>query len=128
MGSLRSIFERLPGMGDVLNQIPPEALDDRELTKVKAMIQSMTNAERNNPDILDESRFGRIARGSGRDIQEVRDLYERFLQVRSMMGQLGQRVRTELDRRKKRAISVTQIERNFGISTSEGRPFLEAEL
>jgi signal recognition particle subunit SRP54 len=90
MGSLRSIFERLPGMGDMLSQIPAEALDDRELTKVKAMIQSMTKAERRDPDILNESRFSRIARGSGREIQEVRDLYDRFLQVRSMMGQLGQ--------------------------------------
>jgi signal recognition particle subunit SRP54 len=89
MGSLRSIFERLPGMGDMLNQLPPEALDDRELLKVKAMIQSMTKEERNDPDILDDSRFKRIARGSGREVSDVRDLYERFLQVRAMMGQLG---------------------------------------
>ncbi len=90
MGSLRSIFEKLPGMGDMLGQIPPEALDDGELLKVKAMIQSMTREERDNPDVLNDSRFQRIARGSGRQTQEVRDLYERFLQVRSMMGQLGQ--------------------------------------
>ena len=90
MGSLRTIFEKLPGMSDMLGQIPPEALDDRELMKVEAMIQSMTRQERRTPDVLNESRFARIARGSGRDVQEVRDLYERFLQVRAMMGQLGQ--------------------------------------
>lgn len=89
MGSLRSIFERLPGMGDMLSQLPPEALDDRELLKVKAMIQSMTKQERNDPDILDDSRFRRIAKGSGRQVQDVKDLYERFVQVRTMMGQLG---------------------------------------
>ena len=44
------------------------------------------------------------------------------------MGQLGQRVRTELNLRKKRSMSVTQIERNFEISKSKGRPFQEAEL
>jgi len=90
MGSLRSIFEKLPGMGEMLNQIPPEALDDRELMKVEAMIQSMTKQERRDPDVLNESRFQRIAGGSGRPVQEVRDLYERFLQVRAMMGNLGQ--------------------------------------
>ena len=89
MGSLRSLMERLPGMGDLLEQIPAEALDDRELVKVEAMIQSMTNQERSHPDLLDESRMRRISKGSGRDVQEVRDLYSRFKVVRGMMGGLG---------------------------------------
>ena len=89
MGSLRSLFERLPFMNEMLEQVPKEALDDRELVKVEAMIQSMTNEERNHPDVLNESRFRRIARGSGRGIQEVRELHQRFVQVRQMMGQLG---------------------------------------
>ena len=90
MGNLRTIFEKLPGMGEILDQIPPEALDDSELTKVKSMIQSMTRQERNNPDILDASRYARIAAGSGRPVEDVAGLHERFLQTRSMMGQLGQ--------------------------------------
>ncbi|MFT4977508.1 MAG: signal recognition particle subunit SRP54 [Myxococcota bacterium] len=90
MGSLRSIFEKLPGMGEMLGNIPAEALDDRELMKVEAMIHSMTRQERRDPDVLNESRFVRIAGGSGRPVQEVRDLYDRFKQVRAMMGQLGQ--------------------------------------
>jgi signal recognition particle subunit SRP54 len=89
MGSLRSLMERLPGMGDLLEQIPAEALDDRELVKVEAMIQSMTNQERSHPDLLNESRMRRISRGSGRDMQEVKDLYSRFKVVRGMMGGLG---------------------------------------
>jgi signal recognition particle subunit SRP54 len=89
MGSLRSLMERLPGMGDLLEQIPAEALDDRELVKVEAMIQSMTNQERAHPDLLNESRMRRISRGSGRDLQEVKDLYSRFKVVRGMMGGLG---------------------------------------
>jgi signal recognition particle subunit SRP54 len=76
-------------MGELLEQVPSEALDDRELVKVEEMIQSMTDQERVHPDVMNESRFRRIARGSGRPLQEVRDLHERFLQVRAMMGQLG---------------------------------------
>lgn len=90
MGSLRSVFEKLPGLGGMLDQIPKEALDDRELIKIEAMIQSMTNEERRNPDVLDRSRMQRISRGSGRSMEEVESLYERFLQTRAMMGQLGQ--------------------------------------
>ena len=66
MGSMRSILEKLPGMGDLMSQLPPEALDDREFKKVEAIIQSMTKTERNNPDVVNESRMERIARGSGR--------------------------------------------------------------
>ena len=89
MGSLRSLFEKLPGMGNMLDQIPQEALDDRELVKIEAMIQSMTKQERRNPDILDKSRMRRIASGCGRSVEDVESLYERFLQTRAMMGQLG---------------------------------------
>ncbi len=89
MGSLRSVMEKLPGMGELLEQVPKEALDDRELVKIEAVIQSMTVQERKNPDLLDRSRMERIAKGSGRPVEEVEALYERFLQTRAMMGQLG---------------------------------------
>jgi signal recognition particle subunit SRP54 len=89
MGNLRALFERLPGMGEILEQIPPEALDEKELVKVEAMIQSMTKQERNTPDILNHSRFQRIAKGSGRSLDEVQELYKRFTEVRQMMGGLG---------------------------------------
>ena len=88
MGSLKDVFEKLPFFSDGL----PEGvnLDDKELVKVEAMIQSMTKTERKNPDVIDEARAGRIARGSGRKQKEVTDLLERFHAMRSMMGQLGQ--------------------------------------
>ena len=53
------------------------------------MIQSMTSQERSHPDLLNESRMRRISKGSGRALQEVKDLYERFKVVRGMMGGLG---------------------------------------
>jgi signal recognition particle subunit SRP54 len=90
MGSLRTLFEKLPGMSDMLQHIPKEALDDRELVKVEAMIQSMTSEERDHPDLLDASRMKRIARGSGRSYEEVESLFQRFLETRAMMGTLGQ--------------------------------------
>ena len=90
MGSLRSLFEKIPGMGNMMSQLPKEALDDRELMKVQSMIQSMTKQERRDPDIIDASRIRRIAKGSGRTTQDVQDLYERFLQARAMMVQMGQ--------------------------------------
>ena len=89
MGSMRSIMEKLPGMGDLMKQLPPEALDDREFTKVEAIIQSMTKSERNHPELVNDSRINRIAKGSGRPLQDVKDLYERFNEMRSMMGNLG---------------------------------------
>ena len=72
-----------------MRNIPKEAMDDRELLKVQAMIQSMTRQERRNPDIIDDSRIRRIAKGSGRSVNDVQSLYERFLQARSMMANLG---------------------------------------
>merc|ERR1711907_531941 len=90
MGSLRSLMERIPGMSNMMASIPKEALDDKELVKVKAIIQSMTKQERKNPDILEDSRLRRIARGCGRSMEDIEAFYERFLQARAMMAQMGQ--------------------------------------
>lgn len=89
MGSLRDVLAKLPFMDDMLSQVPKEALDDRELVKVEAMIQSMTKQERRKPDLLDDSRMRRIAKGSGHTLTEVQGLKERFLMTRSMMKDLG---------------------------------------
>jgi signal recognition particle subunit SRP54 len=90
MGSLKDIFAKIPGMGNLMEMIPKEALDDRELKKVEAMIQSMTRQERRNPDVFNDSRLKRVAKGSGRSFEEVKALFERFLETRKMMGNLGQ--------------------------------------
>lgn len=89
MGSLRDVMAKLPFMDEVLQQVPKEALDDYELVKVESMIQSMTRQERLNPDMLDDSRMKRIARGSGRTIAEVKALHDRFKMTRSMMKDVG---------------------------------------
>jgi signal recognition particle subunit SRP54 len=89
MGSLKEVMSKLPFMDEMMAQVPAEALDDYELVKVEAMIQSMTRQERRFPDKLDESRMKRIAKGSGRSQGEVRDLLERFKMTRMMMKQVG---------------------------------------
>ncbi|MEN9785567.1 MAG: hypothetical protein RLZZ299_831 [Pseudomonadota bacterium] len=89
MGSLRDLMGKLPFMEDMMAQLPKEALDDYELVKVESMIQSMTAQERRLPDLLDDSRMRRIARGSGRTQQEVRDLVARFKMTRTMMKDMG---------------------------------------
>ncbi len=89
MGPIREIFARLPFVSDMLEQIPEEVLDDRELDRTMAVISSMTPQERNHPDLLDASRMRRIARGCGRSVDDVRALHERFVQARQVMGQLG---------------------------------------
>ncbi len=88
MGSLKDIFEKLPFFNEVL----PEGanLDDGELVKIESMIHSMTRQERRRADLLEnESRMKRIARGAGRTLREVQDLYVRFKTMRDLMGALG---------------------------------------
>ena len=89
MGPIRELLAKMPGVSSMMDQIPAEALDDRELDRTCAIIQSMTKQERSYPDLLDGSRFARIAVGCGRDPSDVRELHERFLQAREMMGNLG---------------------------------------
>jgi signal recognition particle subunit SRP54 len=87
MGSLGSILKMLPGMGDVKAQL--DQLDDRELDRVAAIIQSMTPGERQDPKILNGSRRTRIAKGSGSTVSDVNNLIERFTQAQKMMKQMG---------------------------------------
>ena len=89
MGPLKELFARLPGVSQLMEQIPEEAFDDREMDRTLAIIHSMTNQERKHPDVLNDSRFRRIAVGCGRKLQDVSDLHDRFLQARKMMKGMG---------------------------------------
>jgi len=84
MGPLSDVLGKLPMFGSLADQV-----DERELTKVGAMIHSMTPGERTRPDVIDKSRAARIARGSGHKTKEVTDLVDRFSQMREMMASLG---------------------------------------
>ncbi len=82
-GSIKKMMGMLPGMGKMKDQL--ENFDEREIIRTEAIIQSMTQAERQNPKILNGSRRLRIARGSGTTVTEVNSLVTRFEQAAKMM-------------------------------------------
>ena len=81
MGGFTSLLKLIPGMGGLgeLN------MDDREMNQIEGMVHSMTVEERRDPDIIDASRRRRIARGCGRDPQDVAGLVKTFRRSREMM-------------------------------------------
>jgi signal recognition particle subunit SRP54 len=87
MGPIGNLLGMLPGMGQVREQI--NQIDDKDLDRIAAIIQSMTPAERHDPKILNGSRRLRIARGSGVTVTEVNSLVERFYEARKMMKQMA---------------------------------------
>src|ERR687887_860153 len=86
MGPLSQVLGMLPGMSQQLRGVD---VDDRNLARVEAIIQSMTPQERTNPKILNGSRRARIARGSGTTTQQVNALIRQFDEARKMMKQLA---------------------------------------
>src|SRR4029079_386165 len=86
MGSIQNVIGMLPGMP---KEIRNQQIDDREITRIEAIIQSMTPAERRKPDLINGSRRGRIARGAGVNSSDVNSLLKQFKQVQSMMRQMG---------------------------------------
>jgi signal recognition particle subunit SRP54 len=88
MGSLTKLLGMLPGMGEMKDQL--DSLDDREMDRVSAIIQSMTPAERADPKILNGSRRSRIAAGAGVEVQNVNRLVDRFAEAQKMMKSMRQ--------------------------------------
>lgn len=92
MGSMTKILSMLPGANSAAMKKQIEGIDDHELVKTQAIVQSMTPDERRNPKILNGSRRARIARGSGRSVTEVNSLVDRFGAAAKMMKQMGRGV------------------------------------
>ena len=82
MGNLKELASMIPGVGKALKDID---IDDNAFKSIEAIIQSMTPKERKHPEILNQSRKNRIARGSGTTLQEVNRLVKQFDQTRKMM-------------------------------------------
>jgi signal recognition particle subunit SRP54 len=88
MGPLKQVMQMIPGLGGAV----PEALMEKQEEKMKAykyIMQSMTKSEKENPDLIKESRIKRIAKGSGKPESEVRDLLEQYEKMKKMMKMLG---------------------------------------
>ncbi len=86
MGGMQDMLSMIPGMG---NQLKNVEIDDNAMKGPKAIIQSMTEKERSNPNILNPSRKHRIAKGAGVDISEVNRLVKQFEQSKKMMKQMS---------------------------------------
>ena len=83
MGGLGSIMGMIPGMNKM--KLPDADVNDKELTKVDAIISSMTSRERRDYTIISGSRRARIAKGSGTQVQDVNRLLKQFAEMRKMM-------------------------------------------
>jgi signal recognition particle subunit SRP54 len=86
MGSMKDLMKKIPGLGAELGDMD---FDESEITRMEAVIQSMTPRERTNPSIIDTSRRRRIAKGSGADPTDVSGLVKTFNQMRDMMKMMA---------------------------------------
>ena len=82
MGNVKDLMGMIPGMGKAMKGVE---IEDDAIKHVEAMVSSMTNEERSNPSILNGSRRQRVARGSGRSVNEVNQLIKQFNDMGKMM-------------------------------------------
>jgi len=88
MGSLESLMGMIPGMGKMMKQMQGAQPSEKEITRIEAIIRSMTPGERANHGIINGSRRLRIAKGSGTTVQEVNQLLKRFTEAQKVVKQL----------------------------------------
>jgi signal recognition particle subunit SRP54 len=88
MGPIGGLMEMIPGFGGMAKDAQA-AVDSGQMKRVEAIIQSMTRAERNDPNVLNASRRRRIARGSGTTLQDVNRLIKQFGEMQKLMKQLN---------------------------------------
>lgn len=86
LGSMKDLLSMLPGIG---NKIKDADIDDRQLDRVQAIIYSMTQKERRNPDIINASRKRRIAAGCGMQVEDINRLLNQYRQMQKMFKQFN---------------------------------------
>ena len=86
MGNLKDLMGMIPGMGKAMKDID---ISDDAFKGVESIIKSMTPFERSNPDIIDQNRKKRIAKGSGRDMNEINQFFKQFEQMKQMMKNMN---------------------------------------
>ncbi len=97
MGPLKQVLGMIPGLG---SQIKDADIDERQLVKVESIIYSMTEREREEPDIINASRKKRIALGCGMKVEDVNRLLKQYEQMKKMFKQFGKAGRRSKKRRK----------------------------
>ncbi|MDE7313002.1 MAG: signal recognition particle protein [Eubacterium sp.] len=89
MGGLSSVLSMMPGIGGSQLEEIENAMDEKKMARIEAIIYSMTPQERSDPGILNPSRKRRVAQGAGVDLAEVNRLVKQFEQTRKMMKQMS---------------------------------------
>jgi signal recognition particle subunit SRP54 len=89
MGPLEQLVDMLPKVGPLQNLPKDATVDEGKLKQVEAIINSMTNEERRDHNVIDGKRRKRIAKGSGTTVQDVNQVIKQYLQMRTMMKQYG---------------------------------------
>ena len=89
MGPLDQLVDMLPKVGPLQNLPKDTTVDEKKLKQVEAIINSMTNEERRDHNVIDGKRRKRIAKGSGTSVQEVNQVIKQYMQMRTMMKQYG---------------------------------------
>jgi signal recognition particle subunit SRP54 len=90
MGSMKSLIGMLPSIGPFSGlQKAADNVDEKQINRVEAIINSMTTHERNHHEIINGSRRKRISRGSGTTVQEVNNLLRQYAQMKKMFKQMG---------------------------------------
>jgi signal recognition particle subunit SRP54 len=86
MGHVKDLLGMIPGMSKAMKNID---IDDNAFVGIESIIQSMTPKERANPSIINGSRRSRIARGSGRTVEDVNRLLKQFEEMKKVMGHMA---------------------------------------
>jgi signal recognition particle subunit SRP54 len=90
MGSMKNLMGMLPSIGPFSGlQKAADNVDEKQINRVEAIINSMTSHERNHHEVINGSRRKRIARGSGTTVQEVNNLLRQYAQMKKMFKQMG---------------------------------------
>jgi signal recognition particle subunit SRP54 len=88
MGGLASLMDKLPGVGALPDSVKSK-VNDKEIHRMVAIINSMTKKERRHPDLLNGSRKARVARGSGMQPADVNRLLKQYMQMEKMMSKMA---------------------------------------
>ena len=118
MGGLQKLMGMIPGMERAMAQVP-QAASDEQITRIEAIIRSMTREERVRPKIINGQRRRRIALGSGRSVQEVNQLIKQWSEMNKMMGKMRDVAQQGGGKKGRRAMQ--QMMRNMG--GGAGLPF-----
>ena len=118
MGGLQKLMGMIPGMERAMAQVP-QAASDEQITRIEAIIRSMTREERVRPKIINGQRRRRIALGSGRSVQEVNQLIKQWSEMNKMMGKMREVAQQGGGKKGRRAMQ--QMMRNMG--GGAGLPF-----